>query len=110
MAGKIDSACSTTRVQGREDEVACLGSSQRNRDRLEVAQLSDEDHVRVMAQGRAQCTSDDQVSAPTSRRFTTAGAIRASDYLPVSPKSVAPPYRGAPEVPIPHAERALDQS
>ena len=37
-----------------EDEVAGLGGGQRGRDRLEVAHLADEDHVRVLAQRGAQ--------------------------------------------------------
>ncbi len=37
-------------VQGGEDEVAGLGSGQCHRDRLEVAELADEDHIRVLAQ------------------------------------------------------------
>ena len=41
-------------VQRREHEVAGLGGGHRERDRLAVAQLADHDHVRVLAQGRAQ--------------------------------------------------------
>ena len=37
-----------------EHEVAGLGRGHRERDRLEVAQLADHDHVRVLAQRRAQ--------------------------------------------------------
>ena len=37
-----------------EDEVAGLGGGQRGRDRLEVAHLADEDHVRVLAERRLQ--------------------------------------------------------
>ena len=42
------------RVQRAEDEVAGLGRGERGRDRLEVAHLADEDHVRVLAQRGAQ--------------------------------------------------------
>ena len=42
------------RVQRPEDEVAGLGRGQRGRDRLEVAHLADEDHVRVLAERRFQ--------------------------------------------------------
>ena len=38
------------RVQRGEHEVAGLGRGQRGGDRLEVAHLADEDHVRVLAQ------------------------------------------------------------
>ncbi len=41
-------------VQRREDEVAGLGCGQRGADRLEVAHLADEDHVRVLPQRRAE--------------------------------------------------------
>ena len=37
-------------VQGGEDEVAGLGGGEGHRDRLEVAELADEDDVRVLAQ------------------------------------------------------------
>jgi hypothetical protein len=37
-------------VERREHEVAGLGSRQRHRDGLEVAQLADEDDVGVLAQ------------------------------------------------------------
>jgi predicted alpha/beta-hydrolase family hydrolase len=41
-------------VQRAEDEVTCLGGGHRRRDRLEVAHLADEDHVRVLAKRTAQ--------------------------------------------------------
>ena len=41
-------------MQGREDEVAGLGRGDRRRDRLEVAHLAEEDHVRVLAKRAAQ--------------------------------------------------------
>ena len=42
------------RVQGAEHEVTGLGGLDRDRDGLEVAQLADEDHVGVLAQGGPQ--------------------------------------------------------
>ena len=42
------------RVQRREHEVAGLGRAQRGVDRLLVAHLADQDHVRVLAQHAAQ--------------------------------------------------------
>ena len=41
-------------VDGGEDEVAGLGRRERGVDRLLVAHLADEDHVRVLAQDAAQ--------------------------------------------------------
>ena len=46
----VDRLRRALRVQRGEDEVAGLGRGQRGRDRLEVAHLADEDHVRVLAQ------------------------------------------------------------
>ena len=46
------------RVQRAEDEVAGLGRGHRGRDRLEVAHLADEDHVRVLAQRAAQALGE----------------------------------------------------
>ena len=52
------------RVERAEDEVARLGRGERGRDRLEVAHLADEDHVRVLAQRRAQALGEaDRVDA-----------------------------------------------
>ena len=42
------------RVQRAEHEVAGLGGGQRGADRLEVAHLADEDHVRVLAERGAE--------------------------------------------------------
>ena len=50
----VDRRRRALRVQRPEDEVARLGRGQRGRDRLEVAHLADEDHVRVLAQRCAQ--------------------------------------------------------
>src|SRR5439155_7568249 len=47
-------AGSTLRVQRAEDEVTRLGRGQRGADRLEVAHLADQDHVRVLAQRGTQ--------------------------------------------------------
>ena len=41
-------------MERAEDEVARLGSGERGRDRLEVAHLADEDHVRVLAERGAE--------------------------------------------------------
>ena len=41
-------------MQSAENEVAGLGRSQCEPDRLEITQLADEDDVRVLAQGRPQ--------------------------------------------------------
>ena len=50
----VDRGGRVLRVQGREDEVAGLGRGDRGRDRLEVAHLAEEDHVRVLAKRAAQ--------------------------------------------------------
>ena len=42
-------------VQGREDEVTGLGQGERELDGLEVAHLTDEEDVGVLAEGGAQC-------------------------------------------------------
>ena len=62
-------------VQRREDEVAGLGGGQRGRDRLEVAHLADEDHVRVLAQRRAQALGE--------RRRVLADLALVDDAAPV---------------------------
>ena len=46
----VDGLRRILRVQGGEDEVAGLGGGQRDRDGLEVAELTDEDDVGVLAQ------------------------------------------------------------
>ena len=50
----VDRRRRALRVQRAEDEVAGLGRGERGRDRLEVAHLADEDHVRVLAERGAQ--------------------------------------------------------
>ena len=50
----VDRLRGVLRVQRREHEVPGLSRGQRGRDRLEVAHLSDEDHVGVLAQRRLQ--------------------------------------------------------
>ena len=50
----VDRARRALGVQRGEDEVAGLGRGQRGRDRLEVAHLAEEDHVRVMPERPAQ--------------------------------------------------------
>jgi hypothetical protein len=50
----VDRLGGVQRVQRREDEVARFGRHQRGLDRLEVAHLADQDHVRVLAQRAAQ--------------------------------------------------------
>ena len=50
----VDRARRRRRVQRAEDEVARLGRLDRDRHRLEVAQLADEDDVRILAQRGAQ--------------------------------------------------------
>ncbi len=50
----VDRRRGALRVQRREDQVARLGGGQRGADGLEVAHLAEEDHVRVLAQRRAQ--------------------------------------------------------
>ena len=54
-------------VERREHEVAGLGRGQRGADRLLVAHLADQDHVRVLAQHAAQRAAKEAVSSPTSR-------------------------------------------
>ena len=44
-------------VQGGEDEVAGLGDASGRLDRLQVAHLADQDHVRVLPQRRAQASA-----------------------------------------------------
>ena len=51
------------RVQRREDEVAGLGRGERGRDRLEVAHLADEDHVRVLAERGAERLGEASVAS-----------------------------------------------
>ena len=65
----IDDAMDRTRgiagVQRREHEVARFGRSERGADRLGVADLADEDHVRILSQhlthrvGEARCVLAD---------------------------------------------------
>ena len=62
-------------VQRREDEVARLGGGQRGRDRLEVAHLADEDHVRVLAERGAQALGE--------RRRVLADLALVDDAAPV---------------------------
>ena len=50
----VDRARRALRVQRAEHEVAGLGGGERGADRLEVAHLADEDHVRVLAERGAQ--------------------------------------------------------
>ena len=50
----VDALRRVQRVQRREDEVACLGGEERGLDRLQVSHLTDQDHVRILAQGRTQ--------------------------------------------------------
>src|SRR5579884_1083406 len=50
----VDRRRRTLRVQRAEHEVARLRSSERGRDRLEVAHLADENHVGVLAERRLQ--------------------------------------------------------
>ena len=45
-------------VKSGEDQVACLGRGQGGGDRLQVAHLADQDHVRVLAQGGAQAEGE----------------------------------------------------
>ena len=69
-------------VQGREDQVAGLGGGQRDRDRLEVAHLADQDDVGVLPQHvlegvrRRTC-----VSSPTSRWLTTQRLCRCRNSI-----------------------------
>ena len=61
----VDRARSALGVESGEDEVAGLGRGQRGGDRLEVAHLAEEDHVRVLAErgaerlGEAGCVDAD---------------------------------------------------
>ena len=71
----VDRLRRALRVQGREDEVAGLGRRQRGRDRLEVAHLADEDHVRVLAQRGAQRVGE--------RRRVDADLALVDDAAPV---------------------------
>ena len=50
----VDGADRVLRVERRQHEVAGLGRGQREGDGLEIAQLTDHDHVRVLAQGGPQ--------------------------------------------------------
>ena len=60
-------------VQRGEDEVAGLGRGERGRDGLEVAHLTDEDDVGVLAQHvLAARLANECVSSPTSRWLTIA--------------------------------------
>ena len=72
----VDRLGRTLGVQGREHEVPRLGRGQCRADRLEIAHLADEDHVRVLAQrcaqrlGERRCVAtdlalvDDAISVP----------------------------------------------
>src|SRR5690348_9742652 len=51
----VDGLCRRARVQRAEHEVARLGRRHREADGLEVAHLADEDVIRVLAEGGAQC-------------------------------------------------------
>ena len=73
-------------VQRAEDEVAGLGGRERGRDRLEVAHLADEDHVRVLAKRGLQ-------------RFREARRVRADLAL----------VDDAPLVPVHELDRVLDR-
>ena len=57
-------------VQRREDEVARLGGLHGGLGRLGVAQLADQDHVRVLAERAAERLAEEAVSSPTSRWLT----------------------------------------
>ena len=43
-------------VQCGHHQMARFGGAQRQRDRLQIAQLADHDHVRILAQCTAQCS------------------------------------------------------
>ena len=62
-------------VKRGEDEVARLGGGQRGPDRLEVAHLADEDHVRVLAERRAEALGE--------RRRVLADLALVDDAAPV---------------------------
>ena len=64
------------RVQGGQHQVAGLGGGDRDRGRLEVAQLADQDDVGVLAQHVPQGVGKSAVSSPTSRWLTTLAAVR----------------------------------
>ena len=66
----VDRLRRVLRVQGREDEVAGLGRRQRRRDRLEVAHLTDEDHVGVLAERGLRARPKLGASVPSSRWLT----------------------------------------
>ena len=55
------------RVERAEDDVAGLGGGERERDRLVVAQLADDDDVGILAQRGAQRARERSVCEPTSR-------------------------------------------
>ena len=58
------------RVHRREDEVARLGRLERGLRGLRVAQLADQDHVRILAERAAERLPKRAVSRPTSRWLT----------------------------------------
>ena len=68
------------RVQRREDEVAGLGRLQRGLRGLGVAELADQDHVRVLAERAPQrLRRSSAVSSPTSRWLTMQPWSRVQD-------------------------------
>jgi hypothetical protein len=67
-------------VQGAEDEVAGLRGGQGERGGLEVAQLADEDDVRVLAQGAPE-RGREGVRVRADLPLVDEGALRAVDEL-----------------------------
>ena len=55
------------RVQRPQHQVAGLGRGHREADRLQIAQLADQDDVRVLAQARRRASVKPVVSEPISR-------------------------------------------
>ena len=76
----IDRADRIVGVQGREHEVTGLGRGERERDRLEIAQLADHDHVRVLAQRRAQ-RAGEGVRVPVHTALIHQAAFRGMHVL-----------------------------
>ena len=63
----IDGRRRGRRVQRAEHQVAGLGRLDRDRHRLQIAQLADQDDVRILAQRRAQRALNESVCVRTSR-------------------------------------------
>ena len=69
------------RVERAHDEVAGLGGGEGRLDRLEVAHLADQDHVRVLAQRAAQRLGESAARRTPISRWLMMDCVRRREIL-----------------------------